>query len=202
MRKLAFDGARPSRRRLLILGASVSALALTGCATIPGQIPAWLQGLQAILEEAPSIIPQLQNFGLSGSALATAQQVVADIEQVLNGIGNATTAAEGLSILQQVETYINTLAPIALAVIPASVLGPAGTVIGLVIAALPAIEAGVNMLVSALSPIAKQIATPAAASRRYRSVFGAAGADLASSQLYLNLLIQRANAKPARRPRR
>jgi hypothetical protein len=193
MRDFVQGGALPSRRRFLLLGAAALALPVFGCATTPNTTPAWVAALQAIATEASSILPQLAAVGLSGAALASAQTIVKEIQAALSAIGVASTVSQGQAVLQQVETYINALAPLVLPFVAAV---PGGTIIGLVVAALPAVETALNFVASLLTPVAQQLASsapplPASAG------FGAPSA----SQQYMNLLILRGQAKRARRLR-
>jgi hypothetical protein len=193
MRDFVQGGALPSRRRFLLLGAAALALPVFGCATTPNTTPAWVAALQAIATEASSILPQLAAVGLSGAALASAQTIVKEIQAALSAIGVASTVSQGQAVLQQVETYINALAPLVLPFVAAV---PGGTIIGLVVAALPAVETALNFVASLLTPVAQQLAAsapplPASAG------FGAPSA----SQQYMNLLILRGQATRARRLR-
>ena len=170
---------------------------LAGCATtnINGQVPIWVAAFQAILTEAASILPQLQAVGLTGNALSNASTIISEIKAALSAINAASTASQGMNVLQTVEIYINSLAPL---VLPFVSLIPGGAVIGLIVAALPAIEAALNIVVTLLTPQAQTIAQSAPvlpASARYGGAV--------NSQAYLNLLIQRASSKlSAKRHRR
>jgi hypothetical protein len=185
-------------RRRLLAGAAVVATgaSLGACATNP--LPnvnvttissLALAGLQAIGTEIVSVAPQLEKFGLSGSSLSTVQTIIADIEQILGGVNAASSAVSGQTVLAQIEGYVNTLAPIILPFVAAV---PGGTIIGAIIAALPAIETAVNFLISLLSPQAQQVAatapTPGASvSARAKVRFGAVAPT--PSQVYLEALI-------------
>lgn len=177
-------------RRALFAGAAPCALlALSGCGTTGGttninsQVPIWVAALQAIGTEITSVLPQLQSFGLTGSALANAQAIVAKIETVLSGIGSASTATQGQSTVATIEGYINTLAPIILPFVSAV---PGGSIIGMIVAALPAIETAVNILITYLTPQAQQVAATAPPPPA-GAVFGAS-----SSNAYLNMLLNAA----------
>jgi len=160
-----------NRRQLLI---TTSALALAGCQpgtpTTSGGGPTnplsgvtltqALQGVAALSAQAQAIYQQLVAAGMKiGSGTATTvQTILTQIQNAAAALTPVSTAVQGQSVLQQVESYINTLIPIAqpfLAMIPG-----AGSILAIVVAALPAIEAGFNMVVSFLTPATTAVAAP------------------------------------------
>ena len=187
-----------SRRRLLALAAGGSlAAVLAGCGTTGGTTTtttasSWVQAFQALAAEAQLIVPELTAVGLGGNTLTSVQSIVGDIESVLSGVSTAMTQSQGQSVLAQVEGYINNLAPL---VLPFVSLIPGGSVIGLIVAALPAIEALVNFGISALTPVTAQLAASAPAPTASAKLKGSVTAPTA--QQYLNLLIQKAKAAKA-----
>ena len=188
-----------SRRRLLTLAAGGSlAAVLAGCGTTGGgsttttTVSGWVQAFQALAAEAQLIVPELTAVGLGGNTLTSVQAIVGDIESVLSGVSTAMTQTQGQSVLAQVEGYINNLAPL---VLPFVSLIPGGSVIGLIVAALPAIEVLVNFGISALTPVTAQLAASAPAPTASAKLKGSVAAPTA--QQYLNLLIQKAKAAKA-----
>ena len=189
-----------SRRRLLTLAAGGSLAAfLAGCGTTGGStttttttVSGWVQAFQALAAEAQLIVPELTAVGLGGNTLTSVQAIVGDIESVLSGVSTAMTQTQGQSVLAQVEGYINNLAPL---VLPFVSLIPGGSVIGLIVAALPAIEALVNFGISELSSVTAQLAASAPAPTVSAKLKGSVAAPTA--QQYLNLLIQKAKAAKA-----
>ena len=195
-------------RRALIVGApslALPAALLSGCGgstglpsnTVVGQISSTvLSGLQAIAATITSVAPQLVAAGLPSSALGTVNGYIQDIEQVVAGVNSASSAATGATVLSDVETYINTIAPIILPFVSAI---PGGSIIGLIVAALPAIETALGTFISLLTPAAKQVATTAPtlpASARF------GGALTPPADVYLYMLERAAAAKASRRLRR
>lgn len=183
-----------NRRNLLVSVAALPFLQLSlpsSCSQVQQQLPTWLAGLQAVATEAAQILPELQAVGLSGSAVTTAENAVAGIQKALSALSAASTTLQGASVLVTVENYINVLAPIALPFVAAV---PGGSTFALIVAALPAIEIAVNFGVSLLSPTALQAASaaPAPAITTGSVTSAVKGTPVATSQDYLNLLIQRA----------
>lgn len=178
-----------NRRHFLALTGTTAAL--SGCALFNQNVPLYVAAIQAIGKEAVSIMPQLQSAAtaVGGSIPASVPGYITDLINVAGGVGNAATAAQGQDALTQVETYINTLAPLVVPIITAA-FPAAGAAIGLIVAALPAIEALVNITVTELTPLAKSLAkdapTPATAMR-----VGAAMAPADIAQPYLDLLLAR-----------
>lgn len=149
-----------NRRHILLSGVAVVALA--GCTTAgPNPVPLWVAGIQAVAQEFTNDLPAiLQAAGASGSG-ASIQSIIDKIVAAASAISSASTQVQGQSVLQQIEGYVNSLAPLV-APFAASVPG-----LGIVIAALPAIELGLNVLTSFLSPQAKALgATVAPTARR------------------------------------
>ncbi len=173
-------------KRQLMIGAS--AIALVGC-NGPNQVPAWVAAFEAVLTMATSILPQLQAVGLSGGDLDKAQKIVAGMQDALKAISSASTQGQGQAVLTQIEGYINALAPI---VATFAALVPGGSIVGLIIAALPAIELGVNFVISLLTPQAVAIASTAPALPNAPQ--GKVGA-VENSQAYLDYLEQLAKQK-------
>jgi hypothetical protein len=184
-----------TRRTLLLTGASSIALAACSTSTtttVNTQVPVWAAALKAVLTEIVSVLPQLQAVGLSGTALTQAQTIIGQIETALSAIGAASSASQGATTLATVESYINALAPL---VLPFVGLVPGGSVIGLIIAALPEIELALNFVISLLTPQAKSIAAtapPLPASAPF-NMFGM------NSRGYLAMLEQRAASTRASR---
>jgi hypothetical protein len=195
-----------SRRRLMSLmlaaGVSMTAAACAGNnvnTTISTIAPALLAGLEAIGTEVSQILPMIQSVGanIPASTVSAIQTAITGIEAAVSGIGAASSASNGASILQTVETYINDLAA---ALSPfLSLIPGVGPIIGLIVAALPALEAVAGIIISLVQPVAaafKTLAPPLPASARLKaSVTGA-------SQQYLNLLISKANTFRASHPYR
>ena len=184
-------------RRTLLFTTAPAALALAGCATTGGtttfNIGAFAQAIQAVSDELGAVLSALPTGSIAAGTLATIQTIIGDIKTVASGVGSVTTPAAGTSLLTTIEGYLNQLAPIILpllSVIPG--IGPAMGILGIIVAALPAIEALVGM-VTALFPTTQTLAASAppvtTASGRYRATFGV------NSQAYLNLLIHRAAAR-------
>lgn len=201
-------------RRTLLMASAVAPLA--GCSTLNSfvgntTVPQWVTALQAVAAEVGQILPQLQQY-VSVPA-ATASEITAAVsgmQQVLSGVSTSWSQAQGESALQQIETYINNIAPLVLPILTAAGVSiPGGAIISLIIASLPAIEAAVGMVLSALSSTSVQVAQVAvppssAASARLRATFAPTPfAQLQQvSPIYLQMLEQRAKAKYAARHRR
>lgn len=155
------------RRALLALAASAPILA----ACPAGQIPLYVSAIQSLGQDALLVMPQLTAAGLSGNAASTAANIVNGITAAAGIIGATSTQAQGATALTQIELYINALAPFA-----ASFAGlvPGGSMIGLIVAALPAIEEAVNLVVTLITNEAKSLAAtapkPAAAMRSTATV--------------------------------
>ena len=189
---------RHDRRRFLKLittgSASAALLAAVGaCSNTPTQPSVWIAGLQSILTMTSAILPQFVSAGLSGANLATAQQIVAEMQQALSTINATSTTVQGQSVLTQIEGYINALAPLLL---PFVSLIPGGSYIGLIVAALPAIEAAINFI-SSLTQQAQQLTPPplpAAARMRARL-----GGTQQVAQEYMALLVLEANRRRGHR---
>jgi hypothetical protein len=184
-----------TRRKFFLLASAVPAgAALAGCATFDQQAPAWIAAMQAINTEISLIMPQLTAAGLSGTAAAQVSAILAQMQKALSAISVASTQAQGASVLVQVEQYINALAPL---VLPFVSLIPGGSIIGLIVAALPAIELAVNTI-SNLTATAVQLSTsapPLPASGAFRGGY-------AASVAYMQMLISRAQARSMARFRK
>lgn len=181
-----------TRRRALravLLGGA--AIALAGCGTpTTGSVSVWVAGLQAIETEVQAILPQIASaVSIPAATLAEITSILSAITSALSAISSASSTLTGASVLAQVEGYINALAPLILPFLSAI---PGGGVIGLIVAALPAIEAALNFISSLTSQaLSLASAAPALASARLRGP-AAVALTPAVSQLYLNLLIARA----------
>jgi hypothetical protein len=115
----------------------------------PNPVPQWLAALQAIGTIGLNAIPELKSAGLVGTGAAQATTIIQNVVSAASAISASSTATQGQSVLIQIEGDANALAPIIAPFLP---LIPGGGVIGLIFAALPLIEAGVNLGVSLLSP--------------------------------------------------
>ena len=183
------------RRQLLASTALIPvAMLLAGCPSAGTQVPLFVSAIKAIGQQALLSLPQLQAAGLSGASAAKAQTIVDQIEKIAGAISDAATATDGQSTLIKIEGYINALAPI---VATFASLIPGGAVIGLVVAALPAIEFAVNMTVSLLTPTAKAIASsaPIVPAGPSGAVNSAAPPEVIAATPYLNELLHRAGMK-------
>jgi len=186
-------------RRTLLFTTAPAALALAGCATTNGvttfNVAAFAQAIQAISDQVGQFVAELPAGTIAASTLKVIQTIVGDIQTVAAGVAGVTTPAAGQSLLTTIEGYLNQLAPILLPLISAIPgIGAAASIIGIIVAALPEIEAIVGM-VTALIPQAQTLASaaPPISSGKYRAVFGS------NSAAYLNLLIHRAAAHHHRR---
>lgn len=175
-------------RRALLLGTT----ALVGCSSINQAVPVWVAALQAVGEEFQLVMPQLQGAGLSGANAAVATTVIQNAEKALAVIDATSTQTQGQSTLITVEQYINALAPL---VIPFASLIPGGAAIGLIVAALPAIELAVNLGASLLSTQAQALA--ASAPKVASAVYGRASAPLTAQQA-LDILLAKHNLQHLR----
>jgi hypothetical protein len=180
----------PISRRALFAGmsaATVGSLGLIACTNpnlppVTNAVPAYVAAFQAILSLLASVVPQLQTVpGFAGNTLTSVETVIAEIQKVLTGVSNATTATAGEDVLTVIEGYINVLAPM---VLPFVALIPGGSFIGLIIAALPAIEGLFNFFVDLLSPTSQQVAatSPALTSHRLGLARGTLGAPPTPAQ--------------------
>ena len=182
-----------SRRTLLATVAPGALLTLAGCGTTPVNPSVWISGIQAIATEVGQIAGQLGAAGVSASVIAQVQSIVASIQAAASAVGGAVTQSAGQSILIQIEGYINALVPIIQPFL--SLVPGVGSIIGIIVIALPAIEAALNIIVGLLSPAATALASNAPP----LPLTAAPGFDV--HQAYLNMLIQRANAVRARKLR-
>lgn len=116
-----------------------------------------LQGIQALGTSAQTIFSDLVSAGMQvGSGVAnTAQTILTQIQNAAAAITPTSTQAAGQSVLSQIEGYVNALAPIAAPFV--SLIPGAGGILAIAIAALPAIESGVNLIASLLTPAAKAL---------------------------------------------
>lgn len=176
-------------RRKFISMTSVAAVAvpLAGCGILPViPVASWVAGIQAIGTEIATLLPGLAGIaGIPASTVAQITQIITEIEQIAAGIGIASSASAGQTALQAIEALINTLAPLLLPILS---LIPGGAIIGIIVAALPAIEAALGMVISLLTPPAMALSAraPSLTSSRLR---GSAVTSRAVSQQYLMLLI-------------
>lgn len=166
------------RRDLLRASALTPLAGLMACAGGSQAVPQWMTAIQAVGQEFALVLPQLQQAGMPASDAATAQQVIAQIQQAATAVGTASSATQGQSALIQIEGAINAIAPIAL---PFVSLIPGGSILGLIIVALPAIETMLNVTVSLLSAPAKQIAATAPAAAPTTPTAAAAPLDPAQA---------------------
>jgi predicted small secreted protein len=144
-----------NRRQVIVL---LGGTTLAGCAGASGQIPLYVAALRAVGQQALLSLPQLKTAGLSGPTADTIAKALTEISTVGQAISDAASATDGQSTLIKIEGYINAIAPLA---VPFAALVPGGALIGLVVAALPAIEFAVNLTVSLLTPPAKVLASTA-----------------------------------------
>lgn len=173
-------------RRDLLAGTAL--LTVAACDQFTTQVPLWVSAIQAIGQETVAIMPQLTAAGLSGDAATHATSIIAQIQTATTAITTAATAAQGQSTLVQIETYVNALAPY---IAQYAALVPGGSVIGLIVAALPAIELALNLAVNILTNEAKALAQTAP--KPAAAVPGRAAAPLSPEQA-LQLLLQRAQS--------
>lgn len=184
-------------RRSLLLTTAPAALALAGCAggTTTFNVAGFAQAIQAVSDELNQVLGSLPVGSIPAATLATIEKFIGDIKTVAAGVASVTTPQAGQSLLITIEDYFNQLAPIILpliSVIPG--IGSAASILGIIIAAMPAIEAIVNMLITALTPAAQSLAKaapalPATSGRFFRAAYGQ------NSQGYLNLLINRTKTR-------
>ncbi|MDE2426324.1 MAG: hypothetical protein KGO96_10510 [Elusimicrobia bacterium] len=166
------------RRAVLFTGATgVLAAVLTACSgTTPSPTaPAWVSIAQSIAAGLGAAVPGLEGVGLStttGGEITTAANSIA---RLLAQLPAVPTAAQGQSIVTTIENDINTFAPL---ITPFAALIPGGATIGLVVAALPALEAAVNLATS-LTSTALSLATTATP----KTAGGARGAHGPAPQL-------------------
>lgn len=177
-----------NRRALLLAGVFLIGTPLVGCSSTT-TVPTWVAALQAIATEFNLVMPQLVTAGMSSDVAAKVQAIIAQIQQALTAINSASTQTQGQSVLTTVEGYINALTPLALPFVAAI---PGGSVLGLIIAALPAIELAVNMVTSLLNPNALKVASSAPPLPANMTAKAGATFDgsKASSQAYMDWLVQ------------
>ena len=155
--------------RWLPIGAVVGAPLLSGCSEFEAAAPVWVAAVEAIAKEAQLVVPQLAAVGLTGQTATNVTNIIAQIVAAAGVIGSASTQSQGTSTLTAIEIYVNDLAPLILPFLP---LVPGGTIIGVIVAALPEIEVAVNFVASLLTPVAKQVAATAAPAPASFSLFG------------------------------
>jgi hypothetical protein len=139
--------------------------------------------IQALGAEFADDLPLLQAAGLPVSSSAAG--IIGSISSIAGAISSAATPTQGATTLQTIEQDINAVAPI---IAPFAAGVPA---LGIAIAAIPAIEALVNIGVTLLTPAAQALAAKPAASA---SLAGST-TSLSPSQVALQQLL-------ARHPRR
>lgn len=151
-----------TRRELLRSTALVPVgLLLAKCSMPATQIAATAAAaIEAVGTEAANIMPELEKAGLSGADATTAQTVISEMESVANTVSATSTQAQGQAALTQIEDYVNALAPLVTPFLP---MIPGGGTIGIIIAAIPAIEPLIDFGVSMLSAQAQALAAPPAA---------------------------------------
>ena len=184
-----------NRRTLLISGASTVVLA--GCASGTFNVSAFAQAVQAIGTEIGSVVTLLPS-SVPAATVSEIQTIVAAIQSLAAGAGTAASQVSGQALLQQIEGYINELAPIVLSILPAIPgVGSIASILGIIVAALPAIEAMVNIVSTFLSTTAQSLASaapPLPASGRLRAM-----PSVSVSQQYLNMLEHKASARLGRK---
>lgn len=142
-----------TRRRLLMTTAVAGVLA--GCKGSGGAVAPYVAAIKAVGTEALTVIPELAAAGIALPPQVS--DYLTAINRAAGAVGSAATVTEGQSVLVQIEGYVNALAPVLLPLLAAAVPG-AGATLGLIVAALPAVEALVNVAVTELTPLAKQLA--------------------------------------------
>lgn len=177
------------RRQLLaFFGVGAAAVGLEACAgSSLTSVPAFVTAIDAVGAEAQAVVPMLK----AADAQVPSQAVtyVQDIVDIANGIGSASTQAQGQSALNQIVTFAEDLAPIIVPLASAAVPG-AGPALGLIVASLPAIAALLNVTIAQFSPLLQQLASQAPAPTASVVLLRSAVAR-PSSQDYLNELIAR-----------
>src|SRR6185312_3303581 len=176
-----------SRRRLLAATAIVPAAVVLAACPGPVAVPAFVAALQSVGQDVLLAMPQLLKAGLSGATAATVNTAINAISQVGNDVSAASTATQGQSALIQIEGYVNAIAPDVLPFLP---LIPGGSIIAIVIAALPAIEAMLNFAASLLSAEAKAVAATAQVPAPAASTLRRMGATVDPSQAALEELLR------------
>ena len=159
-----------SRRKLLSTAVPCALLAvpLAGCAggldSLFSGVPQYVSLAQSALGLIPSVIAELPSFGVPAASLTKATSILSQVQAGLSAIASAASASAGASMLTTVETYVNALASLIgpYVVAAAGVVPGLGTIIGLLFAFLPEIEAAINYGVSQLTPLVKQVAATAA----------------------------------------
>lgn len=171
-----------SRRNLLKIAIGAAAMVpvatLLGCPGTTTSVSSWVQVIEDIGTEAVDIVPQLEAAGMSAASGSTVQSIVTEIQAAASAIGSSSTATQGQSTLQQIEGYINSLAPL---VAPFVALVPGGAVISIIIAALPLAESALNMITALTSQAQSLAAQPASAALKANSL---AAAQAAADKLH------------------
>lgn len=179
------DSITIDRRRAIVLLGGTALVA--GC--VGGADPTFqraVAALQAVAKEVVLVGPQFAALTdpSSGARLvpqSTLDQILGydrQISAAAAAIQAAHDAAQGQDILIKVELYVNALAPIIEPFVAAAANAAApgtGLIVALVFAALPEIELLLNVAVSQLTPLVKQIAQKAPASARVGVVLAPAG---------------------------
>lgn len=157
-----------TRRNLLRVTALLPVgYAMGSCGTLP-VVGAFVGPIEAIGQQITLDAPQFQSViatvpayaGQAASLVSKVTGIDTAIQAAAAAIGAASTQSEGQSTLITIETYMNALAPIVgppLQAAAAAAFPGGGLVVGLVIAALPAIEPLVNMTVDQLTAEAKAL---------------------------------------------
>jgi hypothetical protein len=171
-----------TRRHALALMGTTS---LVACAGQTGSAD-YAAAFQAIASEVQAGLAQLKAVGLSGSVLDQVSSIISQITSAAGSVTSLITPVQGQSTLATIEGYFNQLSPL---VAPFLALVPGGSIISLIIAALPAVESLVGMVTSLLAPPAKALAVHAAAAQ------GARGAGPLTPQAALDMLIARASRR-------
>jgi hypothetical protein len=155
---------------MLMLAGTSAALPLAACSGLSldnlfAGIPQYVSLAQSALNLVPSVLSELPTFGVPAATLSKATSILTQVQSGLAAISGAASASAGASYLATVETYINTLAQLIgpYVVAAASAVPGVGTIVGLLFAFLPEIEAAINFGISQLTPLATQIAATAKA---------------------------------------
>jgi hypothetical protein len=196
-----------SRRRTFALLGGASLIPLLARCT-PAETAAWVAAEEAIGQEFAAVAPELAGLGVNVNTSFTVAGQAVTVGGVAALVSNATSALSaasadsvGQTTLVKIEAYINTMTgaiwPVIGPVVSAA-SPPVGFTIGLIVAAMPAIEGMLNFAVdfggTLLSADALALAklAPQPASARFTMHPGLV--PVVSPQQYLNLLLQRAAA--------
>lgn len=191
-----------NRRHALALLGSTALLA--GCTA--AQVAQWVAAEQAIAQEFTIVQPELIALGYNPAQKITIDGVALDITGIAGLIQNVTTAlsaastvSEGQSTLIMIETYVNAMTPVIWPVVEPLIVAAnpgAGLTIGLIVAALPAVEGLLNFAVdfgkTFLTAEAAQLAETAPKAATSLVFHRETGALLTPAEQALALLLARA----------